>query len=157
MPHHGCVRPRSASSGSRAFNAFMLINARMGWLTLKVALTANPLRINNREVALALQGRCPGDHEHSWIIRGRKISGPAAIYPSGLVNAILQAYGRSVNQLVHELHYVKAKEIVEYDLQKNRNYFGQSELTNSNPVWELGVMIHWSWRSWLGILQRDHC
>ena len=58
MPPHGRVRPCSAFSGSQAFNAFMLINVLMVWLTLKDHRKSTSFAVNNSEVALALQRRC---------------------------------------------------------------------------------------------------
>ncbi|CAE7510335.1 unnamed protein product, partial [Symbiodinium pilosum] len=72
----------------------------------------------------ALQRRCPGDHEHSWILGSKKVSQAAGIYPNGLVHAILRAYAKSIHRNTEEIHWVDSKEVIQVDAQKDRNYFG---------------------------------
>ena len=55
---------------------------------------------NHLKIAETLHRRCPGGHVHEHILGDRRVSRRSQVYPDKLVDAILQAYARSVGREV---------------------------------------------------------
>ena len=92
-----------------------------GWLT------------NNKVIAMSLDKQCDGSHEHQPILgfgKGGNRSRLAQHYPPKLVDTILDAYRRSINNNAAELHHLN-----DQDLYQD-SYFTEEVITNQIFVGE---------------------
>ena len=82
---------------------------------------------NHGGIAETLSRRCQGGHVHEHILGDRRTSRRSEVYPRKLVDAILQAYARSVGRGCQELHHLSSHQLLEEDQRHDQAYFTLSE------------------------------